>query len=146
MGWRTRKHFMSLNLTGITPLIQVYDMPEAIHFYRDILGFDVFSSSPEVDAPEGKYFHWAWLRLGNAELMLNTAYDAGERPADRDIARWRGHADVCLFIGCPDVDQAYHYVTSRGLKLDPPVVTRYKMKQLHMLDPNGYELCFQAPG
>jgi glyoxylase I family protein len=138
-------HFMLLELTGMTPLIQVYDMPEAIRFYCDLLGFEVVGSSPEIEAPEGRYFHWAWLRLGKVELMLNTAYDAGERPELRDTARWSGHADTCLFIGCPNVDEAYQYLTSKGLELAPPAVARYGMKQLHLRDPNGYALCFQTP-
>lgn len=136
---------MPLIVTGMTPLISVYDMPEAIHFYRDLLGFEVVSTSPEIEAPEGRYFHWAWLRLGNIELMLNTAYDTGERPAVRDAARWRGHADTCLYIGCPDVDAAYAYLTSKGIEASRPAVARYGMKQVFVHDPNGYILCFQHP-
>jgi glyoxylase I family protein len=136
---------MSLKLTGLTPLIQVYDMPKAIRFYCDALGFEVVSSSPEIDAPEGKYFHWAWLRFGNAELMLNTAYDAGERSEVRDAARWGGHADIILFIGCDDLEEAYAYLTSKGLEVALPAVAPYGMKQLHIRDPDGYELCFQTP-
>jgi glyoxylase I family protein len=136
---------MSLNITGMTPLISVYDMPEAIRFYRDLLGFEVVSNSPEIEAPEGRYFHWAWLRLGNVELMLNTAYDAGERPPARDAARWSGHADTCLYIGCPDVDAAYAYLTSKGIESSAPAIAPYGMKQIFVHDPNGYILCFQHP-
>jgi glyoxylase I family protein len=134
-----------LKLTGLTPLIQVYDMPEAIRFYCGLLGFEVINSSPEIEAPEGRYFHWALLRLGKAEFMLNTAYDAGERPASPDESRWRGHGDTCLYIGCSDVDEAYQYLTEKGLNLSSPSVSQYGMKQLHIRDPNGYQLCLQAP-
>ena len=136
---------MTLQLTGLTPLIQVYDMPEAIRFYRDVIGFEIVGASPEIEAPEGRYFHWAWLRLDGAELMLNTAHDAGERPEQRDAARWSGHADTCLFISCPDVDAAHAHLTSQGLELDPPKIAPYGMKQLYVRDPDGYGLCFQAP-
>jgi glyoxylase I family protein len=134
-----------LEPTGLTPLLQVFDMPEAIAFYCGKLGFEIVSHSPEIEAAEGRYFHWAWLRLGGAELMLNTAYDAGERPPERDAARWGGHGDVCLYIGCPDVDAAFAELTGRGLKLEPPKVARYGMKQLYLRDPDGWLLCFQAP-
>ena len=136
---------MSLKVTGITTLISVFDMPEAIRFYCGVLGFEVVSSSPEINAAEGRYFHWAWLRLDSVELMLNTAYDANERPEVRDTARWSGHADTCLYIGCPDVDAAYEHLTSRGLELNPPAVAPYGMKQLHVRDPNGYQLYLQTP-
>ena len=136
---------MALNFTGLIPLIQVFDMPESIRFYRDLLGFEIVASSPEVETPEGRFFHWAWLRLGGAELMLNTAYDSGKRPAERDTARWKGHGDAGLFITCPDVDGAYDYLRSRGLPLNPPAIATYGMKQLYLSDPDGYGLCLQAP-
>jgi glyoxylase I family protein len=76
--------------------------------------------------------------------MLNTAYDSGERPKERDAARWSGHADACLYIDCPDVDGAYHELTTKGLALDRPSVAPYGMKQLHVRDADGYQLCFQT--
>jgi glyoxylase I family protein len=136
---------MPLHITGLVPLLQVFDMNESIRFYRDMLGFEMVSHSPEIEAAEGRYFHWAWLRLGGAEVMLNTAYDAGERPAIREAARWRGHEDTALYIGCPDVDGAHAYLRSKGLSIDPPVIAPYGMKQLYVRDPDGYILCFQAP-
>jgi len=56
---------------GLTPLIQVFDMPHALAFYRDLLGFGVVSASPEVETPEGRFSHWTRLLLGAADLMLN---------------------------------------------------------------------------
>jgi catechol 2,3-dioxygenase-like lactoylglutathione lyase family enzyme len=135
---------MPLALTGLTPLIAVYDMPKAIRFYCGILGFELVTSSPEIDAPEGRYFHWAWLRQGGAELMLNTAHDEGERPAHRDTVREGGHEDTCLYIGCADIDAVHAELTSRGLTLEPPVITHYGMKQLYLRDPDGFGLCFQT--
>ena len=55
-----------MELTGLTPLIQVFDMNEAIRFYRDQLGFEVVDHSPEIEAAEGRYFHWCLLRHGPA--------------------------------------------------------------------------------
>ncbi|MBS0335206.1 MAG: VOC family protein [Proteobacteria bacterium] len=135
---------MALKLTGLSPLISVYDMPRAVAFYRDVLGFEVVASSPEVEAPEGRYFHWAMLRLGGAELMLNTAYDAGERPVVMDEPRWEGHGDTCLYIGCPDVEAAFAELAAKGLPVTPPTVAPYGMKQLYVRDPDGYQLCFQS--
>ena len=34
---------MSLQLEGFVPLIQVFDMPPAVAFYRDVLGFELVS-------------------------------------------------------------------------------------------------------
>ena len=73
---------MAMDLIGLTPLLQVYDMPTSIRFYRDLLGFEVIETSP-VTGPD--FFHWAMLRLGGATLMLNTAYEFDyERPVPPD--------------------------------------------------------------
>jgi catechol 2,3-dioxygenase-like lactoylglutathione lyase family enzyme len=36
---------MSINLEGLAPLFQVFDMPSSLGFYRDVLGFRVVSKS-----------------------------------------------------------------------------------------------------
>jgi uncharacterized glyoxalase superfamily protein PhnB len=136
---------MTVQLTGLVPLLQVFDMNESIAFYRDMLGFEIVQHSPLIDAAEGRYFHWAWLRHDGAELMLNTAFDANERPAARDPARIGAHDDVCLYIGCPDPDAAFATLKARGLELAPPATVAYGMRQLVLRDPDGYSLCLQCP-
>jgi glyoxylase I family protein len=132
---------MALDLRGLTPLVQVYDMPTSIRFYRDVLGFELVTTSPRLG--EDRY-HWVWLRLGDAELMLNTAYEFdSERPVPPDRARTAAHGDTGLFIGCPDVDAAYTELRGKGVKVRDPIVTRYGMKQIYLHDPDGYSLCFQ---
>jgi len=64
----------------MAPLLQVFDMPISIAFYRDVLGFEVVATS----RPE--QFGWALLRLNGVELMLNTAYEDDSRPAKPDPA------------------------------------------------------------
>jgi len=77
--------------------------------------------------------------------MLNTAYDDGQRPAARIAARQRWHGDTCLYIGVDDVDAVHRDLRSRLPGLEPPAETPYGMRQLHLRDPDGYGLCFQAP-
>ncbi|HEY3929478.1 MAG TPA: VOC family protein [Candidatus Koribacter sp.] len=130
---------MGVDMRGLCPLIQVYDMPRSLRFYRDILGFEVMQRSQDSDE-----CGWCWLRSkGGAELMLNTAYDEGERPLQPDRERTVGHMDTGLFIGCPDVDAAYEYLKEWGLVTQPPHVAPYGMKQLYIKDPDGFGICFQ---
>jgi glyoxylase I family protein len=130
---------------GMSPLLQVYDMPQALAFYRDVLGFAVVSASPEVETPEGRFSHFMWLRLVSVNLMLNTAYDEGERPKERDKARQRCHGDTCLYFGCEDVDAVYEALRAKLPGLRPPTNASYGMRQLYLNDPDGYGLCFQMP-
>lgn len=111
---------MGFSVVGVTPLLQVFDMPAALAFYRDVLGFSVISASPEVETPEGRFSHWVWLRLGAVSLMLNTQYDSGERPPAPVGSRTAAHGDTCLFIGCSDVDLAYEQLQGKGLQAAPP--------------------------
>jgi catechol 2,3-dioxygenase-like lactoylglutathione lyase family enzyme len=130
---------MGIAIRGMVPLLQVFDMPTSIAFYRDVLGFEVVSTS----TPRGEHFDWALLRLNGMELMLNTAYEQDSRPPQPDPARIAAHDDTAMFFGCPDVDAAYAYLRSRGQNVQEPKVAPYGMKQLYVRDPDGYNLCFQ---
>lgn len=131
---------------GLTPLIGVFDMPKALAFYRDLLGFQVVSASPEVETPEGRFSHWMWLRLGSADLMLNTQYDSGERPPEPVAAGVVAHGDICFYIGCADIDSAYELLTCRGLKTEPPKLAPYGLRFFGVKDPDGYAVVFQEVG
>jgi glyoxylase I family protein len=131
---------VAIAIRGLCPLLQVFDMPTSLRFYRDVLGFAEVEKSGQGDD-----VHWAWLRSGQAELMLNTAYDEGERPPDPDAERVAAHADTIVFMGCEDLDGAYAYLLAEGVSAQPPKVAPYGMKQLYATDPDGYGLCFQWP-
>lgn len=133
---------MGIDVRGVAPLLQVFDMKRAIAFYRDLLGFEVTGTSPAM-SEDPDDVNWVMLELGDAKVMLNTAYDPDETPAAPDAGRWRGHGDTCLYFGCPDVDAAYAYLQAKGLKMDPPKVAHYGMKQFYLQDPDGFGICFQ---
>lgn len=131
---------MSFANSSLTPLLQVYDMPASIAFYRDVLGFDVVStSSPDND------FFWAMLKRGGATLMLNTAYDDDQRPPAPDAARTSAHADPTLFFSCDDVEAIHAHLRAKGWPAQEPVTTHYGRRQVYTTDPDGFALCFQHP-
>jgi uncharacterized glyoxalase superfamily protein PhnB len=132
------------NLTDVCTLLQVFDMFESMRFYERHLGFVVEQQAPLVEQPY-PHINWAMLVRDDMSLMLNTAYEADERPALRD-PRWvAGHRDVCLYFSCPDVDGAYAILREQGLDVKPPTVASYGMKQLYFSDPDGYVICLQWP-
>jgi glyoxylase I family protein len=136
-SWEER---VAIGIRGLCPLLHVFDMPTSLRFYRDILGFSEVEKSGADDR-----VGWAWLRQGDAELMLNTAYDEGERPAAPDPARVAAHADTIVYMGCEYLDAAYTDLQARGVRVDPPKVAPYGMKQMYATDPDGYGICFQWP-
>jgi glyoxylase I family protein len=133
---------MAIEVTGVAPLVQVFHMPTAIRFYRDKLGFTITGNS-KAKSSDPDDVDWVMLELGGATVMLNTAYDPEDVPAQPDALRWDGHQDTCLYLGCPDVDAAYRELVARGVEVNPPKVAWYGMKQLYLKDPDGFGICFQ---
>lgn len=134
---------MSLPISGLTPLIQVFDMAKSLDFYAGKLGFQVVAASPEIDAPEGRFSHWMLLRSGAIDLMLNTAYDTGERPATPDPARRQAHTDTSFYIFCPDLDRIHAALAKAGVDLDPPSTASYGPRRFSLFDPDNFEIVFQ---
>lgn len=128
------------DLKGMCPYLEVFDMPASLQFYRDILGFTVTKSSGQGDDVD-----WVLLRLDQMELMLNTAYEKENRPPQPDENRTPGHRDVAIFFGCPDPEAMYAYLKSRGITLNPPMVTGYGFRAISLQDPDGYGLWFHWP-
>ncbi len=62
-------HSGLLKLQGLAPLLQVFDMPASLKFYRDIIGFRVIQSSGQGDDVD-----WVLLEHNEMNIMLNTAY------------------------------------------------------------------------
>jgi catechol 2,3-dioxygenase-like lactoylglutathione lyase family enzyme len=129
-----------IHVEGFAPLIQVFDMPRSVAFYRDVLGFELVQASPSRGPDD---FDWCLLRQGEAELMLNTAYEHDRRPPEPEPSRVGAHEDIAFFFGCRDVDGAYEHLRGRGVDVQPPRVAPYGMKQLHLEDPDGYGICLQ---
>ena len=131
---------MTLRIGGFATLIQVFDMPTSLAFYRDVMGFEVIS-----DVPADGRCDWVWLKREESELMLNTAYESDDRPPTPDPARVAAHADTAFYFGCEDVDTAYADLQARNVDVRKPIVTGYGMKQVYLKDPDGYEICLQQP-
>lgn len=131
---------MSIEIQGMTPLLSVFNMPQSLAFYRDILGFEVVT-----DSGSGDDSSWVWLRLKDSDLMLNDQYEPGYVPSAPPKERMEWHHDTCLYFGCPNPDSAYEYLRSKGVELDRPSIAPYGMKQLYFHDPDGYNVCFQCP-
>ena len=123
-----------IRLTDVVTLLEIFDMPKSLAFYRDLLGFEIVASAGG---------DWAMLKLGEVRLMLNTRYEAQDRPAAPDQSRVAAHDDTELYFQCENVDETYTYLRSKGLDIGEPKIVHYGMKQLTVIDPDGFKLVFQ---
>ncbi|HEV7645189.1 MAG TPA: VOC family protein [Pyrinomonadaceae bacterium] len=129
-----------IKVEGGAPLLQVFDMPALLAFYRDKLGFEV-----TMDSGQGDDSSWVMLQLGDVTLMLNDQYEPGHRPDAPPAERTRWHDDTAVYFGCPDVDAAYEHITGQGIEAKAPYITGYGFKAIDLADPDGYRLCFHWP-
>lgn len=135
---------MAFELRYLCPLLEIFDMPASLRFYRDVLGFEIVETAPPAGQVAEDKLGWAWLRRDGTDLMLNTAYDPDDvRPPAPEAARVSAHGDTALFIGCPDVDAVYRHLRDHGQAVEAPMVTSYGMKQVYVKDPDGFTICFQ---
>ncbi|HTL03377.1 MAG TPA: VOC family protein [Vicinamibacterales bacterium] len=116
----------------LVPLLFVQDIGCSVAFYQQ-LGFN----PARTWEPDGRL---AWCRLERAgsAVMLQQAEEE-DGPAE---GRGRG---VELFFMCDDVDALHAEFISADVKMAPPQVAFYGMKQIFLKDPDGYELCFESP-
>jgi catechol 2,3-dioxygenase-like lactoylglutathione lyase family enzyme len=109
-------------VTGHATVLHVNDMPTALAFYRDKLGFAV--SFAWEDPPR-----YVCLRLDEAAIHLNSYVP----PA--------GPSHVCIF--CNGVDALYAQLTARGVRITDPIADRaYGMRDFEVTDPDGHWIVF----
>ena len=130
---------MTIEVTSMTPLLQVFNMPRSLAFYRGILGFKVVT-----DSGGGDDASWVLLRREDIHLMLNDQYEPGHVPPEPPADRQKWHSDTCLYFSA-DPDVVYEYLRSKGVELKPPKNAPYGIRQLYLSDPDGYSVCFQQP-
>ena len=134
-----------IQLQDICTLLSVFDMPTAVRFYCDVLGFEIENRSPTYAVEEGiEQFHWCMLKANACRLMLNTAYDEGERPARRPPAV-ETPFDTWLFLGCPNLDEAYETLKSANVDCKPPQLVKYGFRTISFRDPDGHGITLQWP-
>ena len=137
---------MPLELRYLCPLLQIFDMPTSLAFYRDLLGFRIVDAAPPVDRVARDAHDWVWLQHGELNLMLNTAYDPDvERPPMADAVRVAAHDDTALYFGVRDLDAAYAHLSASGIAVAAPRVASYGMRQLNFKDPDGFAICLKWP-
>src|ERR1041385_8960516 len=126
-------------ITGIAPLFIVKDVPAALAFYRDRLGFDIKFEGPE---PDDIFF--GIVQRGGAMIMFK---EVGVEPIPnytRDIkqgiARWHAYVHVS------DPDALAAEFASRNVEFFLPLQdTGHGLRGLELKDADGYILFFGRP-
>lgn len=128
--------------------IQVADLDRSLHFYRDILGFElIFQWNPQaeyirtiVGYPDAD-IHAAILRMPNSDVFLEILEyrNVEKAPVDTRTAN-PGTAHIAFFTD--DCDGLYAELTARGVaSVSPPVTPTIGPNKggraVYMIDPDG---------
>jgi len=136
---RGGKHMIQPEISGIAPFFIVKNVPAALAFYRDRLGFDITFQGPE---PDDIFF--GIVRRGAAMIMFK---DVGvvpvpnyTRDVKKGIARW----DAYLYV--PDPDALAAEFSSRNVEFSEPLKdTDDGLRGFELRDADGYVLFFGRP-
>jgi catechol 2,3-dioxygenase-like lactoylglutathione lyase family enzyme len=127
------------DILGIAPFFIVKDVPTALAFYRDRLGFEITFQGPE---PEDTFF--GIVKRGAAMIMVKAVGVDPVPNCTRDIgqglARWDAYLNV------PDPDALAAEYSSRGIAFFEPLKnTDDGLRGFAVQDADGYVLFFGRP-
>src|SRR3984893_2017609 len=126
-------------ILGIAPFFIVNDVPTALAFYRDRLGFDVTFQGPE---PDDIFF--GIVQRGAAMIMFKAVgvdpVPNYTRDVKKGIARWDAHLHV------PDPDALAAEFSSRDVEFFQPIKDDDDgLRGFEVKDADGYLLFFGRP-
>lgn len=126
-------------IDGIAPFFIVRDVPVALSFYRDRLGFEITFQGP---APNDVFF--GIVQRGAATIMLKAVgvdpVPNYRREVGKGCARWDAYLDV------PDPDALATELSSRGVEFFQPLKDDGDgLRGFALQDADGYVLFFGRP-
>ena len=129
----------SPDITGIAPFFIVRDVPTALAFYRDRLGFEISFQGPE---PDDIFF--GIVERGTAMIMLKSV---GVDPLPnymRDVKKGWARWDAYLHV--PDPDALAREFASRDVEFSQPLKNDDDdLRGFEIKDADGYVLFFGRP-
>ena len=126
---------MAYELTSLTPNLIVSNVARSLAFYRDVLGFTVQTTVPDVDP-----FVFAIVQRGPVEVFLNAPEPAiAEYPAfgNRPIG-----GTLTLFVHVTDVADAHAELQDKVRIVMPLQKKWYGVTEFAFEDPDGYIITF----
>ncbi len=126
-------------ISGIAPFFIVKNVPAAMAFYRDRLGFDIIFQGPEAND-----IFFGIVRRGAAMIMLKAVgvdpVPNYTRDVKKGIARWDAYLDV------PDPDALAAEFTARQVEFSVGLQdTHDGLRGFEVKDTDGYVLFFGRP-
>ena len=130
---------MRAEIGAAAPLFIVRDVPAALAFYRDRLGFEITFQGPE---PDDIFF--GIVERGAAMIMFKAVGVAPVPNYTRDIKQ--GIARWDAYVAVPDPDALAAEFASRAVEFSEPLKdTSDGLRGFELKDADGYVLFFGRP-
>lgn len=121
--------------TSVTPNLIVRDIARSTAFYRDVLGFEIKQTVPDV-AP----FVFVWLEHDGVPVFLN---DITATIADHPtMASTPPGGTATLFFVLTGIDAFHGSVAPRATVVMPIKTQFYGMREFAITDPDGHLITF----
>ena len=135
----TDRSHMKQDIAGIAPFFIVRNVPVALAFYRDRLGFEITFQGPD---PNDIFF--GIVERGAAMIMFKAVgvdpVPNYTRDVKKGIARWDAYLNV------PDPDALAAEFLSRDVEFSVPLKdTHDGLRGFEIKDADGYVLFFGRP-
>ena len=125
-----------VDIGGISPFFIVRNVPAALSFYRDRLGFEITFQGPDEDD-----VFFGIVRRGRAMILFKDVdLDPLPNCKREPGARWDAYVDV------PDPDALAAEFASRNVEFSEPLKdTHDGLRGFELRDADGYVLFFGRP-
>jgi predicted enzyme related to lactoylglutathione lyase len=116
-----------MNISSLDLLfLEVNNLEESLHFYSELLGFEISKHDPESEPP------MVTFRAGNLKITL-------AQHLETMLRRGRG---VSFFFAVDDVNEYYQTLTVRGVEVQAPMDEGWGGRFITLEDPDKYRLFF----
>lgn len=120
-------------MPSFTTLI-VKDLEASAMFYQNALGFKHIFTMPGL-------VHLRWIKY--ADLLLTNPRDAKELPEPKGVGIALNFSLFDRFNG--DIDSFAKHARENGANVTGPVDQPWNVREVTVLDPDGYKLVFTVP-
>jgi uncharacterized glyoxalase superfamily protein PhnB len=122
------------------PTLTVKDLEWSSNFYQQALGFKhIFTMSGPAGQPA--LVHLRWVKY--ADLLVATARDGQEATGPKGMGVALNFNMFDQFNG--DMDAFATHVREHGANVTGPVDQPWNVREVTVLDPDGYKLVFTVP-
>jgi uncharacterized glyoxalase superfamily protein PhnB len=116
------------------PVLIVKDLEASANFYQKVLGFKHIFTMPGL-------VHLRWTKY--ADLLITTSRDGNEVPEPKGVGISLNFSLFDRFHG--DMDAFAKQARENGADLTGPIDQPWNVREVTVLDPDGYKLVFTVP-